>query len=221
MLSRQNLCLSTILVCLCLSITLLAQSASDKILKFYWDQARSATASRLPDNAGLSYSLLAHTVYREFGEKGFITHRDSVTTRYFFAFGKLDSAKTIRKSSGTIPNVDLTYPDVFENQYQINLFPNDTGGATIALGFDIDSSQVDWPVGLTLLDRARYFPRWLYLFYPVKEGYRRFSRSLRLVEKDNFIFPDSIWEVATVDRLFSNTAYRLDTGIREITIYRK
>lgn len=219
--SRQKITIVAILVLFCPVMVGLAQSTLDKVLSFYWHEAAASTKSRNPDAAGLSYSFVGHSIYKLLGDKGSVTGTDSLVRKYYFSFGNLDSTHTLFKGNGTVPDIDFSYPIVFDSNYTTNLFPNDTGGSLIAIGFDTDSANTGWPVGLTLLDRARYFPRWLYLYYPEKKGYRRFTRSFRIIEKDNFIFPDSVWEVGIVDALFFSTSYKLETGVKDITIYRK
>jgi hypothetical protein len=199
----------------------LAQSGSDKVLKFYWERAQALVRTGNPNLAGLTYSYVATTYYKKYGDKGAIASRDSTRVAYYYRFGNLDSSKVILAPKGSIPAVDLSYPIPFDSAYVLNFFPNDTGGPSIAIGFDSDSSHPAWPVGFALLDRQLYFPSWLYLSYPEKKGYRRFSRAFRFTSMDGFIFPDSIWEVAAIDGILFSTSYRLETGVKDIKIYRK
>jgi hypothetical protein len=198
-----------------------AQTGTEKVLKFYWERAQALVRTGNPNLAGLSYSYVATTYYKKYGDKGAIASKDSTRVAYYYSFGNLDSSKVVLAPKGSIPAVDLSYPTLFDSAYQLNFYPNDTGGPNIAIGFDSDSLHADWPVGLVLLDRQLYFPAWLYLSYPEKKGFRRFSRSFRFTSRDGFIFPDSVWEVAAVDGLLFSTSYRLETGLKEIKIYRK
>lgn len=198
-----------------------AHGDNEKILRFFWDRARATVANGNPDMRGLSYSFIGTTCYRKYAEKGKFESSDSTRIAYFFSFGKLDSSRTLLAPKNPIPPVDFTYPNVFDSSYVLNFYPNDTGGQNIGIGFDSDSAHSTWPVGLVLLDRQRYFPVWLYFSYPAKKGYRRFSRAVRFTQSEGFIFPDSVSEVATVDGLFFSTSYRLETGVKDLKIYRK
>ncbi len=203
-----------------ISVFVMVRADDTKLLRFFWDRARATLSNANPDARGINYSFTATTYYKKYAEKGKIESTDSTRIGYFFSFGKLDSTRTLLAPRNKIPPVDLSLPAVFDSSYALNFYPNDTGGKTIAIGFDADSSHSDWPVGLVLIDRQLYYPDWLYLSYPEKKGFRRFSRSMRFVERDGYIFPDSVCEVATVDGIFFSTSYRLETGIKNLTIYR-
>jgi hypothetical protein len=211
------------------SLTLLAVAqddsthaiSNDPVLTYYWDHANATLLSGDPDQRGLSYSYVATSYYKKIGRLGAIEWADSLRTAYYYSFGKLDSSKVLlaAKRDG-IPAVDLDYPNVFSDLYYLNDFPNDTGGESLPIGFDSDTTQPALPTGIALIDRNSYFPRWLYLHFSAPSGYRRFTRSFRFTVRDGFIFPDSIWEVATKDGLFFSTSYRLETRIDSLTIHR-
>jgi len=60
----------------------------------------------------------------------------------------------------------------------------------------------------------------LYLFYPNRPDFKKFSLSFRFVEYQGHVFPDSIWEVGTKAGIFSTESYRVETAIEHLTIYR-
>lgn len=225
--SRQK---RSIIACLLLfvtsmSLTLMAQDdtpaiPNDPILSYYWKRADATLTSGDPHARGLSYSFLATSYYKEIRDEGKIAWVDSVKRAYFYSFGNLDSTVTRREPTRKIRDIRLDYVNVFGDQYYLNDFPNDTGGPSIAIGFDSDTTRPDIPTGIAVIDRTNYFLRWLYLHYPDEPGFRRFTRSFRFTVQDGFIFPDSIWEVATQDGLFYSTSYRLETRFDSLTIYR-
>lgn len=208
------------------SLLLMAQDDSsptitnDPILSYYWQRADATFANGNPDQRGISYSFIATSYYKEIRDQGTVAWMDSVRTAYYYSFGNLDSSRVRHAPARKIRDVRLDYVNVFHDQYYLNDFPNDTGGASIAIGFDSDSTQPKIPTGIALIDRKSYFPRWLYLHYPAEPGFRRFTRSFRFAVQDGFIFPDSIWEVGAVDGFFFPTNYRMETRFDSLTIYR-
>ena len=193
---------------------------NDPILDYYWSRARATLKSRDPRETGARFSFVGRTFQKKIGNKGETVSVDSATVVYYYSFGHLDSSSVLRGDPRRLRAIDLPFPNIFDSSYVIHDFPNDTGGSLIAIGFDTDTVGVRDPVGLAIMDRRTYVPRWAYLFYPNKAGYRRFTRSYRLIEEQGLIFPDSVWEVATKDEFLFSTTYRLETGISKITVYR-
>ena len=197
-----------------------AQSRDESALRFFWDRARAVLSAGNPDAHGARFSFEATTYYKNVGKFGVATLEDSVKEIRHYSFGNLDSSRIIVAPKKESLRGDLTVPNVFDSQYILNFFPNDTGGPEIAIGFEADSTHYQWPVGLAILDRQLYNPLWLYLTYPHKSRYRHFSRSFRFTRVDGFIFPDSVWEVGVIDGLISTRSYRIETGVTNLKVYR-
>lgn len=197
-----------------------AQARDESVLRFYWDRARAVSAAGDPIDHGARYSFEATTYYRSIGKLGVATLEDSLKEIRYYSYGNLDSAKVLVPAKRKSLKADLAIPRVFDSTYLLNFFPNDTGGPEIAIGFEADSSRGDLPVGLAILDRQLYGPRWLYLSYPHRSGYRHFSRSFRFAQVDGFIFPDSVWEVGVVDGVLFTKSYRIETGVTNLKVYR-
>jgi hypothetical protein len=190
------------------------------VLRYYWTRANATFKSRDPMHTGASFSFVARTFQKKIGQLGEITSVDSASVQYFYSFGNLDSTKTIQGDPKKLRRVDLIFPNIFDSTYRINDFPNDIGDSLLAIGFDTDSSADSLPVGLALIDRRTYSPKWAYLYYPDSSGFRRFTRSFRLAEQAGLVFPDSVWIVAIKDEFLFSTTYRLETGIRQFMVYR-
>ncbi|MBN1211407.1 MAG: hypothetical protein JXA92_02410 [candidate division Zixibacteria bacterium] len=204
-----------------LSFGLPVGADDDPVLDFYWDKAGRVGRSRDPVETGAVYSFVAVSHYMKIGRKGRVENVDSVRSEYFYSWGKLDSTKTLAGDPGKFKNLDLSVPDIFGFDYIRYFYPNDTGGTDLAIGFDTESAQDPRPVGLLIIDRDRYVLRWMYLFYPKKENYQRYSRSYRFVEVEGLVFPDSVWEVGAKRGIFFSEHYRLETGISDIKVYRE
>jgi hypothetical protein len=190
------------------------------VVQFYCAQARSVCAEHKPDEQALTYSLTATSYRKKLGERGAIAHVDSAVADFYFSNGTLDSQKTLTSTSKKLEDIDFSYPNVFDQDYQFSFYPNDTGGKYLAIGFDTDSAGDPRPVGLAIIDRYEYSLHCLYLFYPHKEGYKRLSRTLYFVKHEGYIFPDSILEVAARAGIFFTDHYRLETAISNIKINR-
>ena len=218
--TRAGVCFLAGLATVLVAVVDDSAQAADPVLQFYCERAAAVTAARDPVERGLSYSFTARTYYKEVGKRGQIEKTDSTVADYYFSFGSLDSQRTRIAASTWTNDVCFLVPNVFREDYHFNFFPHDTGGSYLAIGFDTDSAGDPRPVGLALIDRERYSLCRLYVFYSNKPGYKRFSRSYRLVEVEGYILPDSIWEVGARQGVFSTDDYRLETGIENITIYR-
>lgn len=203
-------------------VTVYAQEKTvvDPVLKFYYERAGSVFNGYDPLETGTSYSFLATSYYKRVNNDGSLGEIDSAVSEYYFSFGQLDSQKTIIQTAQKFDDLDFSIPNVFGKDYHYSFYPNDTGGAEIAIGFDRDSMETDIPVGLAILDRSRYTLNRLYLYYPSKERHKRFSRCLRFIEYEGLIFPDSVWIVGAKQGIFSTSHYRLETRIENIQIYR-
>jgi len=197
-----------------------AAADDNPVVEFYWEKAQRVGKSRDPVETGAGYSYVATSHYKKIDRKGRVENIDSVRSEYFYNWGKLDSSKTLAGDPGKFKKLDLSVPDILSSDYIRYFYPNDTGGTDLAIGFDTETARDPRPVGLFSIDRERYVLRWMYLFYPMKENYKRYSRSYRFVEVEGLIFADSIWEVGAKRGIFSSEHYRLETGISDIKIYR-
>ena len=190
---------------------------TDAVIEYYWNKADSAFKPRDPVTAGLVYKMVAATYHKHIGKNGRIVKIDSATSAYYCHAGQIDSQQVISGNGSRFADIDLTFTSAFDLDYHHFSFPNDTGGAALAIGLETDSGSTN-PNGLIVLDRYSYLPLALYLFYPGKQGYNSFSRSFRFTEVDGYIFPDSIWEVGSREGVFSRENYRLETSISSIVI---
>ncbi len=196
------------------------QSRDESVLRFYWNRARAVTAAGDPLDHGARYSYEVTSYYNGIWKLGVVTLEDSLKEIRYYSYGNLDSSTVLVPAAKKSLTGDLTVPRVFDSTYALNFYPNDTGGPEIAIGFETDTSRGDLPVGLVILDRQLYNPRWLYLSYPRKSGYRHYSQSFRFTQVDGFIFPDSVWEVGVIDGILSTRSYRIETGVTNLKVYR-
>ena len=199
-------------------MAVVADDAADPVLNFYWTRARQTATLANPDREGVSYSYQGRSYRHAVDDHGRILKTDSLVARYFCTNGTLDSQRTLAGDVGRFRNLDLAVPAVFRSDYHLNLFPNDTGGEGLAIGLTSDSTAERQPDGLVIIDRQEYFLRALYLYYPHREGFRRFTRSYRFERVGDLVFPDSVSEVATRLGIFYTENYRLETGITDIQV---
>jgi len=217
---RSYLVLVVVGVALLAGLSVSQQARDESVLRFYWDRARAVAATGDPIEHGARYSFEVTTYYKSIGKLGVVTLEDSLKEIRHYSFGNLDSTRILIPANRNSLTADLAVPRVFDSTYILNFFPNDTGGPEIAIGFEADSNHTEWPMGLAVLDRQLYSPRWLYLSYPRKSGYRHFSRSFRFTQADGYIFPDSVWEVGVIDGVLFTKSYRIETGVTNLKVYR-
>ncbi len=194
-----------------------AQDA-DPVLDYYWQKAGQTALRTNPNIAGVSYRMTARTFKHSIERDGSISATDTVVQTLYFTGGELDSAIVTgdEESDQLIPS--LTFPSIFDMDYDPHLFPNDTGGIDFPIGFLTDSTRPEYPDGLAVIDRYQYHLRSLYLSYNHQDDFRRFSRSYRFVVVDDYLFPDSVWEIATRLGVFFSESYRMETGISDIRV---
>lgn len=197
-----------------------AAQEPDPVLVFYWQRAEAAQRSLDPLGAGISYSFRARTYYRPLGDDGWAKATDSSIADFYFSFGNLDSTRIITASKRKHVADDFSVPNVFAGNYDYYFYPNDTGGKDIALGFNTWTAGDTLPEGLAIIDRARYNLCWLYLYYPPKDDFKRYSRVLRFTQHEGFVFADSMVVVMAREGVFSTEHSRIETGISNIQIYR-
>jgi len=193
---------------------------TDPILSYYCDRAAQAFSGQNPLESGVSFSFRSTSYYMNVGEHGEITRVDSGITVFYYSYGQLDSSDIILKPKHAQKPVDLSYPDVFSKDYDFYFYPNDTGGPQLAIGFDTFSSDDTLPVGVAVIDRDRFFLRWLHLHYPNRTYHKRFSRSFRFAEHEGYVFADSVWQVSAKRGVFTAEFFRVETGISDFQLYR-
>lgn len=192
----------------------------DPVALYYWGKAREVASQADPNGQNLGYRFTASSFRHTIGPDSRIIRTDTVVQEHFYTRGELDSVKLIRGDDRKIESLDLSHPLILQNDYHLGLFPNDTGGAWLAISIMSDSTRAGQPDGLVLVDRYRYYLHSLYLYYPSVPGFRHFTRSWRFTLVDGYVFPDSVWVIATARGIFSTESYRVETGIGDIQIER-
>ncbi len=197
-----------------------AQNEVDDILIHYQTRASEVFDGRNPIVSGVSFSFEAkryNLIYDQQMRKKII---DSTIAKYFYSFGELDSMVVLIEPKNSFDSLDVSYPNVFANNYTFNFFPNDTGGQNLAIGYDSHNFDVSLPVGMAIIDRERYFLKQLYLHFMAEKKIDRKSKVIRFVEHEGFVFPDSLWEIRVKSAIFSSEILRTETGITNIQIQR-
>ena len=197
-----------------------AQEETNNIVSYYAQRAKEVYQSRNPFLSGVAYSFDARTYYKLYDEHSKLFIADSSLSTYYISFENIDSIVVKVPPKEKIDSLDINYPNIFNNDYRYNFYPNDTGGKEISIGFESDEYVPRLPVGIAVLNRNYYYLTHLYLHYMHEIRIERESKSYRFKEIDGFIFPDSIWELKCHSGIFSVDYYRLETGITNIKIQR-
>lgn len=192
----------------------------DAVAHYYWDRARAVYQGRDALASGARFSFVMTVHHKSVGAGGVVSRVDTLSARCFYSFGNQDSVQILVSSKENVYAPAFATDQLLDSLALPYLFPNDTGGADIAVGFDSDTLHPDHPVGLVLIDRNRFVLRWAYLSYPGREDYKRFTRSLRFTEIEGLVVPDSLWEVAMKERFFLSSHSRTEVGFSDYRIYR-
>lgn len=172
-----------------------------------------------PAQSARSYSFLATSERYQVDKRGKLSRTDSVVVEYFYTGSIQDSQISRAGDTDRISNSSISFLNVFETDYHLNSFPNDTGGVDLAIGLIADSAETELPDGLVVIDRFSYELRRLYLSYPAEKGYKRFTRSYEFELVDGCIFPVFLLEVGTRQGVFNRENYRMETRLTGIKVY--
>lgn len=190
----------------------------DPILKHYTTRAASVYAGHNPFETGLSFSFTMKTYYKELNKQSVFALRDSSVVTYYFSFSEIDSTAVIVEPQREFEEIPIKYPNIFEEDYIFNFFPNDSGSSLMSIGFDSRTYNIELPVGLAIIDRDKYRLRSLYLYYINPQKYKRHSTGYRFTEFSGFVVPDSIWSVKSRRKFFSSEDYRYESGLYDYKI---
>jgi hypothetical protein len=205
-------------IAVALSVLAADRYGADPVLEFYCTQS-AVVAGRMDSlRRGLHFTAFATTHYKRVDSEGRVTGVDTSEVQYWFRDGVVDSQVVHRSKSGRDQALPWATPDVFADGYLYSFYPNDTGGSKLAIGFDRPTAEDSLPVGLFVIDRDLYQLRRLYLYYPHRSGYKRFSLCYRMAEQEGFLFPDSIWEVAAKEAIFTTENYRRETRVDSVRV---
>ncbi|RME24355.1 MAG: hypothetical protein D6800_08825 [Candidatus Zixiibacteriota bacterium] len=188
------------------------------VVAYYWQKTARAYGERMTRQLKRHFVLRARTYYHNLDKHGRVTKTDSLLADYYFTGPRVDSQVVIATSRADMPAVDFSIPSIFADPYSINGFPNDTGGTSLAIGFEGMTADDPRPDGLLIIDRNRVLPLWLYAYYPKPGRGKRLSRCFRFTEQQGIVYPDSLWKVAAEPGLLSQKYYRVETGVRSITL---
>jgi hypothetical protein len=186
----------------------------NEYLAFVTSQAAKEFARQSPSATSDNWSCQALSIRTTLGYKGKIEQLDTSITTYYYHGVNHDSTFVRAGEENYAADLDFFCPNVFADTYHFSLFPNDTGGS-LAVGFETDTSISDLPCGLAILDRYDYTVQTLYLFYPRKEGFKRYSITFFLSSHHGRQLPDSIIEQVSKPGLFADDHFRTKTVISD------
>lgn len=196
------------------------EERDDPVLRYYTERAAGQGESRDPYKAGLAFQAWVRAYLTHLGRGGKDELTDSATFIRYYSFGELDSQAVTAVTKEALIEIDLTYPNIFSQDYDFRFYPNDTGGAVLPIGFESDTVRNLSPVGLAVIDRDEYYLRKLYLYYPKLEKYERYSRTLSFGLHDGFVFPDTAVTTYAQAGIFSVEHYRIDAYVDSVKIIR-
>lgn len=219
LLSKKNILIWSLFLLWCAAL-LAAQENSeiDPVLQYYWDGARDRIEQLAGVRQKVGLTFQAITIRQDTDAHGVILDSDTAVTQLYFTGLSLDSQVVIPPSDGKPELEQFDWPPLDWDAYTPNLYPNDTGGPDLAIGFVSDSADERAPDGLLIVDRDQYYPKWLYLYYNDRPNFRRFTRTYRFTIVDGILVADSISDVATRMGIFTDDSYRIETSVSDIIV---
>jgi len=191
----------------------------DPVLQYYWDKAANVAPSVDPMTAA-EFSYTAKSYYMKVDSDGNSILTDSALIVYFYTSGTLDSQVTLAGNKESFEGYNLTWPDVFQTNYHISFFPNDTGGSELTIGIDTDSTMLDQPDGIVAINREHGYISWLCLHYPNAIKVDRLSKTFWFRLENGFIVPDSVIELGARHGILSKEHFRIETVIKDVKVLR-
>ncbi|HOP08185.1 MAG TPA: hypothetical protein PLF13_12935 [candidate division Zixibacteria bacterium] len=221
--STENcLCKFVLPAMLSLLIALATVSAqdygNDPVLGYYCRNAGNVLSEKYAFQEGYRLQFKATAYLADLNSAGGVERIDSAVQVFYYSNGRVDSSSTVIEGPGRLKDWDLSFPNVFTQPYFFNFYPNDTGGAELAIGFDTDSTHNDLPTGLAEIDRETNRLKLLYLHYPHRPDYRNFSLSFRVIEIDSVILADSVVELGAHMGILMPEYYRKTTIVTDIHV---
>lgn len=192
---------------------------TDPVLTYYWDKATAKAPVVDPATDAIRFSCTVMARRYRINSNGRLGRGDSALINMFFTGNTLDSQQVIKGNIDKIGEIKLNHADPFAYDYRLNFFPNDTGGAGLAIGLVSDSALAEsQPDGLMVIDRKEHYLRSLYYYYPEKSGYKRFTRMYVFQMVEGLLFPREIVEIATQLGVFMTSTYRLELEISGVKL---
>jgi hypothetical protein len=203
------------LVILGLPYRLCAQQVRPEIIDYYWVSSAEVWQTNQQAVSDRLVSCKISAVFEELSRGGLVKSADTSVARYFFTKGNIDSVVYQSGKRELSVDIDLRTPDIFDSSYRRFFFPNDTGAGDLAIGFETELLADPRPTGILTIDRDSYAAQRLHTSWPHKEGFRRFGRSFHFVQNNGLTLPDTIVELAVIERLLADDDYRLEITIFE------
>jgi len=220
--SKSKLAIRLVALIVAIGLYLVAfgvnQVKSDDVLDYFTDRTAAVYKSSNPLLSGVNFSFVTTTLFQPLGEKSTIVRTDTSSARMYFSFGELDSTQILIGEENYFNDSLFWASNIFTCDYSFDFFPNDIGGAYVAIGFDTDSAYATKPIGIAQVDRDRYFLHRLFLYYPNRTKHECFSRQINFGLVDSYLFPDSIIETGAKAGVFIAEYFRRTIIIKEIII---
>ncbi len=188
--------------------------ADERVISFYWQQAADTFRETMPTETALNYVATGVVLHSVLDSDGGIETTDTLIYNYYFRSGRLDSSVAVLGEFEYPERLDFSFPDIFQSDYELTLYPNDTGGGPLAIGFDNRSDTLAEPIGIVLLDRQHYTLGELLLNFNQRRGHRSYSQRFWFSQIDGLTMIDSLVIVGTIFNRIAPINYRLDVSLR-------
>ncbi|MBU8934319.1 MAG: hypothetical protein KOO62_09960 [candidate division Zixibacteria bacterium] len=194
------------------------EEQADPVLDFYCSRAKAVYPTLNPSDNGAAISFVARSYLTELKRGGREILTDSSIVQYYFSFGQLDSQQVIISTTDELLEIDFSYPNLFDRDYDFYFYPNDAGGDAIAIGVDSYTTSGLSPVGMAVIDRTHYYLLRLYLYFPGPDKYERYSKEMSFINHEGVVFPDTMRVTFARAGVFSTEHYRRETIVDSLVV---
>jgi len=186
----NNILKALVIIFLFISISVVAGSSDDMVLKFYLGKVDSALNQYYLFESSIVFSAEITARLYNTNHRGIVIDSSVAISKLSHLANKGDSVTVVKPAD----NKNNIIPDSFglfrpwKETYRFYFFPNDTGAGELAIGFDPSSEGGrNLPSGLFSINRDNYFTKSIIFYFPNKEGYKKYSESYQFGSQNGFI----------------------------------
>lgn len=197
---------------------LVRADTDEDLARYVWKKTQAQLLTGQVAATGQVVSGTFRARYIRYDKDRNVIQRDSAEGEIFGKDGILDSIRVTSGAAKILEQRSFSCPDLGKPSYRASFFPNDTGGTTLALNIDMDSSAAFGSVGIVNVDRATYLPSSFYLSLPVDDDTRRRSQIIKVVSLEGGLYPVSFFEVVVEKGILSQENYQLSMQIDSLRL---
>jgi hypothetical protein len=165
------------------------------VIAYYLQKLDSVMAESPFFDSAQTYVFKVKSIYRRTDYRGNPKTSDTAVFQMESFQGSLKILAVIDSGAGEDnqfpPNFRIK--DFWRDNLDFYFFPNDIGSGLLAIGFDNQrGSKSEIASGILTMDREKYYPLEISLYFPEREGMRNYSEIYNFIAVDNHLVISSL-----------------------------